>query len=169
MISICIRYLLSLTFMLFPMVVFGVEQSPILTTTAIIEVYDHDEFLGIVLIERETGPYSKALPCGKVEYGETVENAVRREMLKTVKLELVGLLQFHVYSQPSRDPRHHSVEITHLARAYTEPRAGSEVAKVFVVKLNEIPWRELAFDHAAILRDYLNYKSNPQQWRSKLS
>jgi len=29
-------------------------------------------------------------------------------------------------------------------------------AKVF--KLSEIPWKELVFDHAKILKDYLNWK-----------
>jgi 8-oxo-dGTP diphosphatase len=170
MISICVRFLLCLTFILFPMVISGVEQSPkpvykppILTTTAIIEVYDHDEFLGIVLIERVKAPFGKALPGGKVEYGETVEDAVRREMMEEVNLELVDLLQFHVYSEPSRDFRHHSVEVTHLARAYTEPTAGDDAAKAFVVKLDEIPWQELVFDYAIILRDYLNYKNGNVQ------
>lgn len=47
------------------------HNPPILTTTAIIEVYDQENFEGIVLIER-----GKAIPGGKVEYGETVEVAV---------------------------------------------------------------------------------------------
>lgn len=165
MISICIRYLVCLSFALLPTITYGTEQvsqqahkPPILTTSAIIEIYEHDEFLGIVLIERGKAPYGKALPGGKVEYGETVESAVRREMMEEVNLELVDLLQFHVYSEPSRDYRHHSVEITHLARAYTEPTAGDDAAKVFVVKLDDIPWNELVFDHAEILKDYLNYK-----------
>ena len=36
--------------------------------------------------------------------------------------------------------------------------AGDDAAKTMVVKLEEIPWRELAFDHALILKDYIAWK-----------
>ncbi len=52
-------------------------KPPILTTTAIIEVFnDSNDFEGIVLIERGKAPWRKAIPRGKVKYGETVEAAV---------------------------------------------------------------------------------------------
>ncbi len=136
------------------------HKPPVLTVTAIIEVYDNgNNLLGIVLIERGKAPWGKALPGGKVEYGETVENAIRREMMEEVNLELFDLKQFHVYSDPSRDFRHHSVEVTHLAKAYKFPCAGDDAAKAFVVKLEDIPWDDLAFDHAKILKDYLEWKN----------
>lgn len=134
------------------------HRSPILTTTAIIEIHEGNQSKGIVLIERGKAPFGKALPGGKVEYGETVENAVRREMWEEVNLQLHELRQFHVYSEPSRDFRHHSVEITHTAKAFQNPQAGDDAAKAFVVKLEDIPWNELAFDHAQILKDYMEWK-----------
>ncbi len=134
------------------------HRAPILTTTAIIEVYQEGIFQGIVLIERGKAPWGKALPGGKVEYGETVEAAVRREMKEEVNLDLKDLRQFHVYSEPTRDFRHHSVEVTHLARADALPKAGDDAAKAWVVKLENLPWDEFAFDHAQILRDYLAYR-----------
>jgi 8-oxo-dGTP diphosphatase len=141
----------------------GPHIPPILTTTAIIEVYDGDELQGIVLIERGKAPWGKAIPGGKVEYGETVEEAVRREMMEEVNLELHGLRQFHVYSDPSRDFRHHSVEVAHLAKAFHAPRAGDDAAEAWVVKLADIPWDNLAFDHAQILQDYLLFRSGETQ------
>jgi 8-oxo-dGTP diphosphatase len=156
-------YLLIFTLLLVPMMGFSQEvksahKPPILTTTAIIEVYQDHQFKGIVLIEREKAPFGKAIPGGKVEYGETVENAVRREMQEEVNLELQDLKQFHVYSDPSRDFRHHSVEVTHLAKAFDLPTAGDDAAKAFVVSLEDITWKELAIDHAQILKDYVEYK-----------
>ncbi|MCI5051829.1 MAG: NUDIX hydrolase [Simkaniaceae bacterium] len=145
-------------FLLLPLLVFAEHKPPILTTTAIIEIYDAGEFQGIVLIERGKAPWGKAIPGGKVEYGETVEAAVRREMLEEVNLELSDLKQFHVYSDPSRDFRHHSVEVAHTAKAYRLPEAGDDAAKAFVYKLEDIPWDELAFDHAQVLNDYINHK-----------
>lgn len=135
------------------------HKPPILTTTAIIEVFEGSQFKGIVLIERGKAPFGKAIPGGKVEYGETVENAIRREMMEEVNLELNDLRQFHVYSDPSRDFRHHSVEVAHVAKTYQSPTAGDDAAKAFVVKLEDIPWTELAFDHALVLKDYLEWKN----------
>lgn len=135
-----------------------VHKPPILTTTAIIEVYEGGQFKGIVLIERGKAPFGKAIPGGKVEYGETVENAVRREMMEEVNLELNDLRQFHVYSDPARDFRHHSVEVAHVAKAYQFPTAGDDAAKAFIVKLEDIPWTELAFDHAQVLKDYMEWR-----------
>lgn len=164
--SIYRKYLTCFVLTFAPFILTAVEETikgaykpPILTTTAIIEVYDHDKFSGIVLIERGKAPFGKAIPGGKVEYGETVENAVRREMLEEVGLELQDLKQFHVYSDPSRDFRHHSVEVTHVAKAFSMPVAGDDAAKAFVVKIEDIPWNELAFDHAQIIHDYLDYKA----------
>ncbi|MGE4573147.1 MULTISPECIES: NUDIX hydrolase [Parachlamydia] len=74
-------YLLVLIIALIPLTGHAEEQSikqahkpPILTTTAIIEIHESEQFKGIVLIERGKAPFGKAIPGGKVEYGETVEN-----------------------------------------------------------------------------------------------
>ena len=153
------RFLLCVILYLPLLVNSGEHKSPILTTTAIIEIYEGDEFRGIVLIERGKAPFGKAIPGGKVEYGETVEEAVRREMREEVHLELNELRQFHVYSDPTRDFRHHSVEVAHIAKANCLPMAGDDAAKAVVVKLEEIPWKELAFDHAIVLKDYIAWKN----------
>lgn len=161
-------YLILIAFTLSPFIGYADEQPakqahkpPILTTAAIIEVYDGENgpFQGIVLIERGKAPFGKALPGGKVEYGETVENAIRREMMEEVNLELFDLKQFHVYSDPKRDFRHHSVEVTHVAKAYHPPAAGDDAAKAFVVTLENVPWAEMAFDHALILKDYTEWRN----------
>lgn len=79
--------------------------------------------------------------------------------MEEVTLDLSDLRQFHVYSDPSRDFRHHSVEVAHVAKAYKDPTAGDDAAKAFIVKLEDIPWSELAFDHAQVLRDYLDWRN----------
>ncbi len=80
-------------------------------------------------------------------------------MIEEVNLDLNDLRQFHVYSDPTRDFRHHSVEVAHVAKAYKDPTAGDDAAKAFIVRLEDIPWSELAFDHAQVLKDYLEWRN----------
>ena len=76
------------------------QQGPFTTVDAIIEIDG-----GIVIIERSNPPFGFALPGGFVDYGESLEDAVTREAKEETGLDLIGLKQFHTYSQPDRDPR----------------------------------------------------------------
>jgi len=108
----------------------------------------------VLLIKRKNPPYGWALPGGFVEYGETVEDAVRREMVEETGLELDNLVQFHVYSDPKRDPRFHCVSVVFTAQGRGEPTAGDDAAEFRLVSLAAVPESELVFDHAQILADY---------------
>jgi 8-oxo-dGTP diphosphatase len=108
----------------------------------------------VLLIRRKNPPFGWALPGGFVEYGETVEDAVRREMLEETGLELVNLAQFRVYSDPKRDPRGHCVSVVFIADGRGEPKAGDDAAEFRLVSLDAVPESELVFDHAQILADY---------------
>ncbi|HPR04451.1 MAG TPA: NUDIX domain-containing protein, partial [Deltaproteobacteria bacterium] len=61
-------------------------HNPVPTVDAIIE---HEG--GIVLVLRRNPPPGWALPGGFVDYGETVEQAVRREALEETGLTLADL------------------------------------------------------------------------------
>lgn len=130
-----------------------------LTTSVIIEFYEKGVFKGIVIIERGLEPYGKALPGGPVQYGETVGYAAQREMKEECTLDLTDMKQFRVYDAIKRDPRKRCIEVIHVARCNNiKPVAGSDAAKVWVCPLDKIPWDELAFDHAQVLRDYLIWR-----------
>ncbi len=137
-------------------------RAPILATSGIIEVVDEKgNMQGIILIDRCNPPLGKALPGGLVEYGEDLKQTLKREMYEEINLSVYDIEQFQAYSNPKRDPRFHVVDIVHIAKAKGAPIGGTDAAKAFVVKLSEIPWTELAFDHAEILRDYLQ-KRHPE-------
>ena len=109
----------------------------------------------ILLIHRRNPPHGWALPGGFVEYGETVEDAVRREMKEETGLDLQDLRQYRVYSDPGRDPREHTVSVVFAARGVGRPEAGDDADRYRLMDLNDIPEAELVFDHAQILKDFV--------------
>ncbi|MEJ5330793.1 MAG: NUDIX hydrolase [Desulfobaccales bacterium] len=124
------------------------HRNPVPTVDIIIEVPK-----GVVLIRRAKPPYGWALPGGFVEYGETLEEAARREAREETGLEVTLLGQFHAYSAPDRDPRQHTITVVFVATAQGEPQAADDAAEVGVFPLEDLP-EPLAFDHAQILADY---------------
>ena len=100
-------------------------RNPLLTVDIIIELADDS----IVLIERKNPPHGWALPGGFVDYGECIECAAVREAREETSLEVTLTEQFYTYSDPARDPRHHTVSTVFIATAQGVPR-GADDAKV---------------------------------------
>jgi len=126
------------------------QRGPHLTVDAIIEINS-----GIVLVKRKNPPYGWAIPGGFVDYGETLEDAVIREAKEETGLDIVLVRQFHTYSDPARDPRHHTVSTIFIAKANGIPVAGDDAREVGIFSRENLP-DELAFDHRQILEDYFN-------------
>jgi O-acetyl-ADP-ribose deacetylase (regulator of RNase III)/ADP-ribose pyrophosphatase YjhB (NUDIX family) len=135
-----------------------VQQGPFVTVDAIIEIDD-----GIVLIERSNPPFGWALPGGFVDYGENLEDSVRREAREETNLDLEDLRQFHTYSKPRRDPRFHTVSTVYISRGKGRPQSGSDAANLKIVKISELKDYDFAFDHKQIIKDYLRYKQDQDQ------
>ncbi len=132
-------------------------KTPFVAVDGIIQLFDEKEnFKGIVLIERKNPPLGLAIPGGFVEVGEKVEDALVREMKEETSLDVEIIRILGVYSDPDRDPRFHTVSITFVCKAYGEPKAQSDAKEVKVFKIEEIPFDKLVFDHAKILKDYIN-------------
>lgn len=129
------------------------KSGPRLTCDVIISM--DDDVRRIVLVRRRFPPPGWALPGGFVDTGETVEQAAAREALEETGLVVEDLTQFHVYSDPSRDPRGHTVSTVFTAHAVGHPRGGDDAAEARAFSPDEFP-DKIAFDHRAILDDYLN-------------
>jgi len=125
------------------------HRNPLLTVDIIIRM-DRES---IVLIERKNPPYGWAIPGGFVDYGETLEAAAIREAREETGMELVDLKQFHAYSDPTRDPRGHTVSVVFTAEGKGIPKAADDAINLQIFRLSELP-DDLAFDHALILADY---------------
>ena len=115
---------------------------------------------GIVLIERKNPPFGWALPGGFVDYGESLESAALREALEETSLEVELRYQLGTYSDPARDPRHHTISVVFVASATGEPRAADDAKEVGIFGRNSLP-QQLAFDHGKILQDYFE-KCSPK-------
>lgn len=125
-------------------------RNPLVTVDIIIETEG-----GIVLIERRNPPHGWALPGGFVDYGETLEHAARREALEETGLIIHRLHQMHTYSDPGRDPRHHTISTVFIAQAEGILLAGDDAAKAGVFTETTLP--PLAFDHGDILNAYFTH------------
>ena len=128
------------------------KKTPTLTVDAIIKTNDDK----IVLVKRKNPPYKGwwALPGGIVEYGETVEEAVKREVKEETGLEVEIEKLVNVYSDPNRDPRGHFISICFLCRRIGGTlEAATDAAEVSVFPLKEVRNLKLAFDHKKMLKD----------------
>jgi 8-oxo-dGTP diphosphatase len=108
----------------------------------------------LVLIRRKYPPPGWALPGGFVDAGETLEQAARREALEETSLSVELVRQFHVYSDPARDPRGHTVSVVFIGRAEGTPSGADDAAEAKAFPRSQLP-EPLAFDHGRILADYL--------------
>jgi 8-oxo-dGTP diphosphatase len=123
-------------------------RNPLPTVDIIIE-YNK----GIVLIKRKNPPDGWALPGGFVDYGESLEAAAVREAKEETGLEVELVRQFHTYSDPKRDPRHHTITTVYVAEAKGMAVAGDDAQEIGLFRRDNLP-EQIVFDHGDIINDY---------------
>lgn len=129
------------------------RKNPLPTVDIIIEIAGR----GIVLIERINPPRGWALPGGFVDYEESLEHAAMREAKEETSLDVKLVEQFHNYSDPGRDPRHHTISTVFIATAEGAPKGEDDARQARLFSENDLP-QSIVFDHPQILRDYFHYK-----------
>ena len=125
-------------------------RNPFPTVDIIIRIND-----GIVLIKRKNPPYGWALPGGFVDYGESLETAAVREAKEETTLDIKLISQLGAYSDPQRDPRHHTISVVFIAEADGVPKAADDALSAKIFAENEVP-DNMAFDHRKICMDYFS-------------
>jgi 8-oxo-dGTP diphosphatase len=131
-------------------------QSPNLTVDGIL--FNDNS---VLLVKRKNPPFQGmwALPGGFVEYGETTEQAVIREVKEETGLMTSISSLLGVYSDPSRDPRGHTISVVYLIkRKNGDLSGGDDAADAAFYPLNRLP--DLSFDHEKIIQDAIRRNEN---------
>jgi len=129
-------------------------RNPLPTVDVLIEVG-----VRIVLVRRKHPPDGWAIPGGFVETGETVETAGIREAFEETGLRVTLTALLGVYSDPARDPRHHTISTVYVGRAEGAPLGGDDAAEARLFDERDLP-SPIAFDHAKILADYFLFRKS---------
>jgi 8-oxo-dGTP diphosphatase len=133
-------------------------RNPAPTVDIIIELGDRPH-RPIVLVERKFEPLGWAIPGGFVDYGESVEDAARREALEETGLEVQLIQLLQVYSDPKRDRRKHTISLVYVAEAIGLPVAADDAKALEIFELWNIP-THLCFDHDQIVMDYRRLRNH---------
>ena len=129
------------------------------TSTAIIP-YDENK---ILLIKRNTKPFKGywALPGGRMDIGETIEQTIVREVKEETGLDVAIMRKIGEYIEKGLKDE---VEYEYYPTCFlVKPVAGelkkqdSEILEIKLFSLNELP-APLAFEHDQMVRDYLKVR-----------
>jgi 8-oxo-dGTP diphosphatase len=116
----------------------------------------------VLLVKRGKEPFRgcHALPGGFVEYGESAEDCVVREIREETGLDTEVLRLVGVYSEMGRDPRGHFVTLLYLLREKGGAlKAGDDADSADFFALSDLP--ELAFDHGKMIADGIKAAEHP--------
>ncbi len=119
----------------------------------------------VLLIKRGGIPFTGywAIPGGHLDFNETAEEGVAREVKEETNLTVTSIKLFGIYSNPKRDPRQ-IVSAIYLVKTKGTPKAGDDAADFKWFPLGKLP-ANLAFDHKKILSDYIKTLSSRTQSR----
>ena len=128
------------------------QRNPALAVDVIIQTKPDT----IVLIRRKNEPFGWAIPGGFVDYGESLEQAAVREAREETTLEVTLIRQMHTYSEPSRDPRGHTVSAVYVAVAEGVPQGRDDAVEARAYPIDQLP-EDIVFDRRRIISDFQLY------------
>lgn len=110
----------------------------------------------IVMIERKFPPLGLALPGGFVDYGESLEDAVVREVKEETGLDFHHFQQLTARSDPNRDPRGHIISVPFWGYAKGTPVAKDDAKEIIIIKKTQIMMQKYAFpDHVKMALEFV--------------
>ncbi|ETO91145.1 MAG: putative hydrolase [Candidatus Xenolissoclinum pacificiensis L6] len=138
--------------------VYMYTQRPVMTVAGLVYVIPEKRF---VLIERNKPPTGLAMFGGHVEAKESPEEALNREAMEELHIQLLDIQLIELHGRYGRDPRQHSIEGTYFATTYDIPYPGSDakIVKMYTFEeLENVLEQDIkfAFDHMVILQSLVN-------------
>jgi len=131
--------------------------SPIkVAVDAIVFGYSKNEGVSILLIKRKYPPFkdSWAIPGGFILEDESLEEAVKRELLEETGIKVNYLEQLYTFGEPGRDPRQRIISIAYFALVkssqFRQLKASTDAEDAQWFSISKLPL--LAFDHKQILQ-----------------
>ena len=130
-----------------------------LTATAIIEFSDKK----ILLVKRGTVVFKGywALPGGRVEPGETVEQTIVREVKEETGLDVEIVRKIGEYREKGFQD---GIEYDYSPTCFiVKPKDGrirkqpQEIRQIKLFEMEKLP-RKLAFEHSSMIKDYIRIK-----------
>ncbi len=110
----------------------------------------------IVIIKRKNEPLWYALPGGFVDYGETTEHALMREMKEEIGVTVKIRKLAGVMSDPKRDPRYHIISIVYIADIISwTPKAGDDAKTVKIMKFEDAKKLKMVAGHDTFIQQLI--------------
>jgi 8-oxo-dGTP diphosphatase len=121
---------------------------------AVVFGYDQENGVSVLLIKRKNPPFEKmwALPGGLVLTGESLDDAVSRELKEEAGIDVSYLEQLYTFGNPARDPRNHAISVSYFGLVRPkdfQPSADTDADDVAWFNIKKLP--KLAFDHRKII------------------
>jgi len=122
---------------------------------AIVFGYSKKDGVSLLLIQRKYEPFknSWAIPGGFVLEHESLEEAVRRELVEETGIEVNYLEQLYTFGAPKRDPRQRIIAIAYFGLVktaqYQQLKASTDAENAQWFNIKKMP--ALAFDHKQIV------------------
>ncbi|HTJ48045.1 MAG TPA: NUDIX domain-containing protein [Cyclobacteriaceae bacterium] len=130
------------------------KQDIKVSVDAVVFGYDQEQGISVLLIKRKNEPFQKmwALPGGLVLNGESLDNAVKRELKEEAGIDVNYLEQLYTFGIPDRDPRNHAISVSYFGLVRPQDfqiMAQTDAEDVEWFNMKKLP--KLAFDHKKII------------------
>jgi 8-oxo-dGTP diphosphatase len=130
------------------------KQDIKVSVDAVVFGYDQESGISVLLIKRKNEPFQKmwALPGGLVLSGESLSNAVTRELKEEAGIDVNYLEQLYTFGDPGRDPRNQVISVSYFGLVRPQDfqlTAHTDAEDVGWFNIKKLP--RLAFDHKKII------------------